>query len=146
MQLNDCINFMLTKTQNCTFNYFKRKLEPLGITPAQYAVLKCLWDSAERLPSQLSQELYLDSSTITGILSRMEKKGLVERVHSEVDRRTVIVHILPAGERLRPEIERTIEQANIDVLAGIDAHKLSNFKECLNIINSNMYCLENESD
>lgn len=146
MQLNDCINFMLTKTQNCTFNYFKRKLEPLDITPAQYAVLKCLWDHKERLPSQLSQELYLDSSTITGILSRMEKKGLVERVHSEADRRTVIVRILPTGEGLRPAIERIIEKANLDVLAGIDAHKLSNFKACLDIINSNIYCLENESD
>ena len=73
MQLNECINFMLTNVQNAVFLCFKKQLQQYNVTPIQYALLKCLWDEDEQAPSQLAQRLYLDSSTVTGIMSRLEE-------------------------------------------------------------------------
>lgn len=120
MELSDCVNFMLTRAQNSVFNYFKGKLAPLDVTPVQYAVLKCLWDNQEQSPTQIAQALYLDTSTVTGILDRMEKKDLIERVHSETDRRAVNIHIKQAGKDLQPGIEAAILDANHDALADVD--------------------------
>ena len=40
MEVNECINFMLTSTQNAVFNYFKRRLQDFDTTPSQYALLR----------------------------------------------------------------------------------------------------------
>ncbi len=104
MQLQECINFKLTSTQNVVFNYFRGKLAVLDVTPIQYALLKCLWTEDMQTPSQLAQTLRLDASSITGILDRLEKKTLVERVYSRQDRRSVQVHLLESGAALQKPI------------------------------------------
>lgn len=141
MELEECINFSLTRAQNSVFNYFKHKLSHLDITPVQYAVLKCLWDNGDLLPTQISQAICLDSSTVTGILSRMEKKDLIERVHSETDRRAVNIRIKPAGIALRPHIEAAIKGANEEVLLGIESEDMLALRERLNQIVSNVETL-----
>ncbi len=121
MELAMCINYMLTRAQNSVHQYFKSRLAFYDLTPVQYSVLKCLWDSGDQLPSQIAQTICLDSSTVTGILDRMEKKGLIQRVHSITDRRAVNVHILPAGSELQKGVEETIQEANDQVLTDLGA-------------------------
>ena len=82
MDIHSCINFILSNTQNAVNNYFKRELQEYDITPSQYALLQCLCTQDGLTPSQLAQELRLDTSSITGILSRLEKKGLIDRVYN----------------------------------------------------------------
>lgn len=141
MKLDECINFMLTRVQNTVFNYFKDKLAKFDVTPVQYAILKCLWDHGDQSPSQLSHALYLDSSTITGILARMERKDLIERVHSDKDRRAVNIHILPAGKKLQKGIEQAISEANAEVLNGIDPGDFADVKDSLMQIVDNVESL-----
>ena len=83
MDIHSCINFILSNTQNAVNNYFKRELQEYDITPSQYALLQCLCTQDGLTPSQLAQELRLDTSSITGILSRLEKKGLIDRVYNQ---------------------------------------------------------------
>lgn len=131
MQLEECINFKLTHVQNTVFNYFKAKLAPFDVTPIQYAILKCLWVGGSQSPGQLAQAVHLDSSTITGILGRMEKKGLLERQHSSTDRRAVSIQLKPPGAALRPGIEKAIEEANQEVLRGFGAEDYAAFSDAL---------------
>lgn len=138
MQLDACINFMLTRTQNTVFNYFKEQLAEFDVTPAQYSILKCLWDKGDQSPTQLSHAVCLDSSTITGILRRLEAKGMIQRVHSEVDRRAVDIRLLPAGRGLQKGIEGAIEEANRQVLQGLDAASFAVFRQALEHINANV--------
>ena len=137
MELQDCINFKLTSAQNVVFNYFKGKLAPLDVTPIQYALLKCLWTEDLQTPSQLAQTLRLDASSITGILARLEKKELVERIYSRQDRRSVQVHLLESGAALQKPIEAVIEEANREVLSGIDPEDYRRFRTLLETMENN---------
>ena len=137
MELQECINYKLTGTQNVVFNFFKGKLSSLDVTPIQYALLKCLWTEDMQTPSQLAQTLRLDASSITGILDRLEKKGLIERVFSRQDRRSVQVHLLESGAALQKPIEAIIRDANADVLAGIDEADYKRFAALLELIEAN---------
>lgn len=138
MELNECINYVLTRAQNAVFGYFKGRLAPYGVTPVQYALLKCLWDHGDQNPTQISYALCLDSSTVTGIIARMEDKGLIERVHSNVDRRAVDIRIKPAGAALQDDIERVIREANKDVVANLDPEVFEAFKQALDGILQNV--------
>ena len=131
MQLNECINFMLTNVQNAVFLCFKKQLQQYNVTPIQYALLKCLWDEDEQAPSQLAQRLYLDSSTVTGIMSRLEEKALIVREYSKTDRRRIIVCLTDAGRALQKPIEALIEETNRLVTQGLSAQEQRQLQEQL---------------
>lgn len=113
MKLQECINFILTNAQNSVNLYFKKELQELNVTPIQYALLKCLWDEDDQMPSQLAQTLFLDSSSVTGILGRLEEKGLVVRDFCRTDRRRITVRLTDTGRALQKPVEEIIDNANV---------------------------------
>jgi DNA-binding MarR family transcriptional regulator len=54
---------------------------------------------------RLAEALDVSVASVTGIVSRMEQRGLVERRHGEDDRRVVLVHLTEAGARIFRDIE-----------------------------------------
>ena len=144
MKLQECINFLLTNSQNTVFTHFKRELSSLDVTPIQYATLKCLWEADGQMPSQLAETLCLDSSTVTGILSRLEDKHLIIRSFCVDDRRKVIVHLTDDGRALEAPVNAIIEKANVDVTAGLTAEQMETFRSYLKIITDNAAALNKQ--
>ncbi len=60
-----------------------------------------MWEHKELRVKEVGQFLYLDSSTLTPLLKRLEEKGYVSRRRSEQDERDLIVSITKVGEALR---------------------------------------------
>ncbi|WP_298018959.1 MarR family winged helix-turn-helix transcriptional regulator [uncultured Dysosmobacter sp.] len=137
MELNECINFQLNNAQNAVFHYFKLMLAPYDVTPIQYALLKCLWTEDMQPPTQLAQTLQLDTSTVSGLLDRLEKKGLIERIYNTQDRRGIHVHLMNSGAALQGPIEETIMAANKEITAGINPEDLERFRLQLKVIENN---------
>lgn len=137
MEINSCINFILSNTQNAVHNYFKRQLQDYDITPSQYALLHCLYVQDGLTPSQLAQALRLDTSSITGILGRLEKKGLIDRVYSQEDRRSVSIHLREEGKDLWKQVDRVIEEANAKILDGLDPKLYQQFLSVIQVIERN---------
>lgn len=142
MKLQECINFILTNVQNSVNLYFKKELQALNVTPIQYALLKCLWDEDDQMPSQLAQTLCLDSSSVTGILGRLEEKGLVVRDFCKTDRRRVTVYLTDAGRALQKPIEEIIDKANVAVTGNLSVQDMEKLKGYLQIIADNANKLE----
>ncbi|MGI6434544.1 MAG: MarR family winged helix-turn-helix transcriptional regulator [Syntrophomonadaceae bacterium] len=120
MELEQCVNFVLTKAQNAIQQLFKAELAPYGVTPGQYAVLKCLWDDNGQTAKQLAERLYLDGSTVTGILDRMEAKSLISRQPDPKDRRALRVILTEQGSALKAPVNAAIERANKKALDRLD--------------------------
>ena len=137
MQLYDCINFQLTKTQKSVFTYFKDSLAKFDVTPSQYALLSLLWNGEELSPSHIAQELDLDASSITGLLNRMESKELIHRIYSDEDRRGVAIKITDKGMELKSGISETIEECNHRVLEGISKEEDEVLRSCLARLHEN---------
>lgn len=141
MKLQECINFLLTNAQNTVFTYFKRELACLDVTPIQYATLKCLWESDGQMPSQLAETLNLDSSTVTGILGRLEDKGLINRSFRMDDRRKVIVHLTDDGKALETPVNDIITRLNKEVTQGLSQEEMDVFHHHLKVISDNAAAL-----
>ena len=137
MTLSECINFLLNSSQNAVSLYLKQELQQFNVTPAQYALLKCLWEKDEQAPSQLAAELHLDSSTITGILARLEEKKMISRNYCTTDRRRIIVCLTEEGGKLRAPIEDLIDRVNESVTVNIPTDELLQLKDHLRLITHN---------
>jgi len=131
MELNQCINFMLTRTQQAVFQRFKSSLSPFDITPVQYGILKCLWDEDGQTPGQIAARLALDCSTITGLLDRMENKGVVKRAPDPKDRRALRVVLTSQGKDLREAVEKVVEAENERAMQCLTAEERKLLWACL---------------
>ncbi len=63
-------------------------------------ILRALAKLGEVSGSELARAASLSLATVTGILTRLEKRGLVTRRRSETDKRRVLVRATPEAERL----------------------------------------------
>lgn len=77
----------------------RRMVESCGLTGPQLVVLREAATLGEASVSALARAVSLSQPTTSGILERLEKRGLVRRERSERDRRAVFVHVTPRGAR-----------------------------------------------
>ena len=134
MELTQCINYLLTTSQHTVFQYLNTKLAPYDITPSQYGILSCLWQREFATPKQISEILCLETSTISGVLDRMQKKGLIDRVTNREDRREVRVIPTEKGKSLQEPISKIIDEVNEEVLKCFSAEETAILKRMLRMI------------
>ncbi|TDL85374.1 MarR family transcriptional regulator [Vibrio vulnificus] len=116
MELNECMNFLLSVTQNKVFKYFSKYLEESDITPAQYGVLNCLWTEGKISPKRIGELLYLEAPTVSGILDKMQKLNLIDREIDPNNRRNVLVTSTEKADQIRNAIKKASNEMNKNVL------------------------------
>ncbi len=85
-----------------------RELAEFKITLAQFNVLRCLeFQEGETSISKISHECQAVLPTMSGILERLEGRGLVRRSRDPNDRRSFLISITPEGQTLLDKIKRT---------------------------------------
>ena len=134
MELTQCINYLLTTSQHTVFQFLNGKLCEYDLTPSQYGVLSCLWQREFATPKQISEILCLETSTISGVLDRMQKKGLIERIVNQEDRREVRVVPTEKGKLLKEPITEIIDEVNAEVLKCFTEEEITALKTALRII------------
>jgi DNA-binding MarR family transcriptional regulator len=85
-------------------------------------------------PSQLVPFVMANSSTMTGIIDRLERKGLVRRSRSSPDRRMVSISITGPGKALLQKIPLPVHPRVLKVLENLTAHERENIIEALKIL------------
>ena len=131
MALQSCINYLLTVAQHQVFQAFSAGLEPFNITPGQYGVLGCLWERGSCTPKEIAQILQLENSTVSGVLDRMQKRGLIDRVVDPNDRRSVRVVPTEEGLALKDGVLKVIDQLNVQILEGFTQEQWAVLLDCL---------------
>lgn len=100
LKLENQLCFRLYTAARLVTNAYRPFFEPLGITYPQYLVLMVLWEHDNLTISEISSKLDLETNTLTPLLQRMEKQGLVVRVRGVVDGRQRLVSLTKAGKAM----------------------------------------------
>jgi len=69
-----------------------------GFNPAEFDVLVTLGNTPGMTLTELGESTLLFKTTLTSVVDRLQKKGLVERIPCEEDRRRTYARLTPAGE------------------------------------------------
>lgn len=84
---------------------YRELLSPWNLSYTQYLVLLALWSDDTLSVSDLGRLLGLDSGTLSPLLKRMEREGLVERTRRTDDERGILVSLTHRGVELREELD-----------------------------------------
>ncbi|AUX21171.1 MarR family transcriptional regulator [Sorangium cellulosum] len=97
----EMIIYLYTESRRLT----KGMASEFGLTGPQLTILKLLESFQDLSLSTLSERIRAQNSTVTGIVDRMEREGLVRRERSKADRRVVHIRLSEKGARLAREIQ-----------------------------------------
>jgi len=75
-----------------------------GLTHAQFDILATLGNTAGMTYKELGEKTLITKGTLTGVIERLEHKGLVLRERSEGDKRSFFVRLTASGEDLFQEV------------------------------------------
>jgi DNA-binding MarR family transcriptional regulator len=99
--LNDFLCFAIYSANLAVTRLNKSVLDRLGLTYLQYIVLVALYEQDDQTVSGLGEKLFLDSSTLTPLLKRLEAVGHLTRQRDPEDERQVRVRLTPQGRSVR---------------------------------------------
>lgn len=119
----EVVVFLYTESRRIT----KGLAGQYGLTGPQLTVIKMLEPVGKLSLTELSGMIRARNSTVTGIIDRMEREGLVQRQRSAEDRRVVNIELTPKGQRLAAGIEiepMQIFRRVLSELSGSDAREL----------------------
>ena len=133
MPPDDRLIYLLFTAQQKLRTYLKKMMtkENVRVTTAQAGILFLLKQKDGRTMSELSQILSIDNSTITGLVDRLEKTGLVRRNASPHDRRASHVFINPQGIEEVDKAKKVIRMVNQEIKNGFSAEELDSFNRIL---------------
>lgn len=111
MAIDECPCFNLGLAHRKMLRAFEDALAPLGLTVAQAHGLSALFCRDGQLAKELARELSVDAGTLTPMLDRLEKQGLVARCPYPEDRRATRICLTERAHRLRPSLEAALTEA-----------------------------------
>nr|WP_245294969.1 MarR family transcriptional regulator [Pararhizobium antarcticum] len=105
MKLDDFLCFTVYSTNHAFNRIYKPLLETLDLTYPQYLAMVALWQKDDQTVGSLGEKLFLESSTLTPLLKRLEATGHLKRVRDARDERQVRIQLTESGRALEEKAQ-----------------------------------------
>jgi DNA-binding MarR family transcriptional regulator len=125
--------FLITKIHHLSGRIFSKKLKDYGIeiSPGQGRILFALWQEDNISITELTRRTRLSKSTLTDMLDRMEKDGLIERKTSNTDKRRTLVQLTEATKKLHDKYLAVSKDMTNLFYRGFSDEDIDQFEEYL---------------
>jgi len=118
------IIFSIRKLMQAGEFYTKELNKKYQVSAPQLNCLISLYENGPLPPSQIAKYIMVKSSTVTGIVDRLEQKGLVKRFRNSPDRRVITIELTDSGKNLAKNAPPPIQQKIIDGLKKLTKDEL----------------------
>ena len=103
-KLDNQLCFRLYTASRLLTQAYHPLLSEHGLTYPQYLVLLVLWEKDAQPVNDIARRLYLETNTVTPLLQRMEKEGILTRAKGKQDARQMIVSLTRKGKDLQKQL------------------------------------------
>jgi DNA-binding MarR family transcriptional regulator len=114
--------------------YTKELNKKYQVSAAQLNCILTLYEYGPLSPSKIANHMMVKSSTVTGVVDRLEKKGLAERMRNSPDRRVITIQLTEVGKKLAQNAPPPIQQKIIDGLKQTETAKKEQIVRSLNVL------------
>jgi DNA-binding MarR family transcriptional regulator len=119
------IIFLIRKLMHGAEMYTKELNKKYSITSAQLNCLLALYENGPLPPSQIARHMMVNSSTVTGVIDRLEQKKLVRRQRNSPDRRIINIQLTSDGKKMAEVAPPPIQQRVVDGLQQLSSNELN---------------------
>lgn len=130
--VDDQLCFALYAASRAVTGAYRARLRPLGLTYPQYLVLLAVWEAEGSTVSTLGRALDLDSGTLSPLIQRLVRDGLLRKERTGTDERTVRVFSTPRGQALQPEVAAA--RAAVEASTGLTEPEFTTLRHALHTL------------
>lgn len=112
---------LISRTARLMYRLTDAAFQPLGLASAQLPVFGALKDGVAKTPKELAEMARIEQPTMTQLLARMERDGLVRRTPHPEDRRSTLISLTPKALRRLPQAREIMLEGNRTALKGFSA-------------------------
>jgi DNA-binding MarR family transcriptional regulator len=113
--------YLVRRLQQAAVALFMAQTAEQALTPVQFAALIATHESPGLDQRTLADTIGFDTSTIGGVIDRLERRGLIQRNLAPQDRRVRLLTVTPAGEQLLAQVLPAVEITQERILAPLPA-------------------------
>lgn len=118
----------------------------IGLHRGQSLVLKALWGQDGLTHSELSNLLHVTPATMTNMIKRMEKSGLLERRADDYDQRVSHVYLTDAGNAIQTQVKKMWTGFEAQVFQGFSGEERDALRQAFERIQANLLRLDEENE
>lgn len=140
--LKECPYYLISRVSLVVTAALKKEFVSSGVEqvkPAYLCVLMNLWQTDGLKVIELGKKAGLEPSSMTGLLDRMARDGLVARMTDPKDRRVLRINLTKTGRQVRDPVLKVVDRVLTDVFTGITEDDISQTKNLLRHILANAY-------
>ncbi len=124
MRLVDCLCYLTGKVFRNMLACYGPFIKDYNLTVSQLFLLLALYEKDASTPQELSSKLALNSSTLTGILDRLENKGLIKREVNTHDRRSIIITLTNQAKEIKDALWNIYEKVNGELRSALSHEEI----------------------
>ncbi|KUH92596.1 MarR family transcriptional regulator [Mycobacterium sp. IS-1556] len=129
--LHERIPFLLSQLGVYLAEDFVRRLEPFGVDPRSYAVLKALSEDDGRSQRQLSTQLGIHRNVMVAVVDKLEGQGLVKRLPHPGDRRAFAVTLTDRAREMLPGLDAQGDAQEDEITATLSENDRATVRRLL---------------
>lgn len=119
----------LEATTHRVVDHLAAQLRTLGLTPGEVVALAHLGAGEPLAVAELQAASGQRPSTLTGVIDRLEQRGLLRRIVNARDRRSFVLELTAEGRQAAKQVEEAL--ARLEARAGLDAADLAAFRRVI---------------
>jgi DNA-binding MarR family transcriptional regulator len=122
LRLDHLICFATYSASHAFSRFYRPTLDRLGLTYPQFVVMMVLWEHKKTTMKALSDDVQLESNTLTPLLKKLEAAGLVRRTRNTEDERVLDVEVTDKGMALKMDAKvmaLELAKASGETLEGV---------------------------
>jgi homoprotocatechuate degradation regulator HpaR len=122
---------LLLQARESVMAHTRPSLREHGLSDQQWRVLRVLGEHGTVETGRVAREAFILGPSLTGVLARMERDGLVRRERDPADQRRTVVEATAKGARLVERLSHTVEAHYAWMEKSLGKHKLAQLYELL---------------
>lgn len=134
----DYVGYLIGDVSRMIRTVYDRRVEPLGLTRAQWRVMTRLNRLESCTQTELATELEIEKPTLGKLIERLEAKGWVERQADATDARSKRLFLTPAARPLLEEMSQRADEVIEGVFAGIGKEDADRLRATMTRIKDNL--------
>lgn len=132
------IGYWVCTTSHALRRALGARLAREGITLRQFEVLAWLSCKGSGSQAELAEHLGIEPNTLAGVVSRMERDGLLERRNCQLDRRKNTIHPTEKAEEIWNSVTISCHEVRNQATRSFSAEELALFRELCDRIRENL--------
>lgn len=116
---------LLSRSARLLARWGEDRFKPLGLAIAQMPVLAALKDGQSLTQKELAHLARIEQPTMTHLLARMERDGLIQRTSNPDDKRSSLVSLTPLALSKLPEAKTVLLEGNAAALRGFTEEEVA---------------------